>query len=90
MSWLSRSILLAGLVAGGAALSPAQAAPASAGLMLAAPAVSSDLLQDVRYVTRCRPVTSVRRDRFGRPVRVTRERCQRVWVGGPPPRVYRY
>ncbi|WP_338664071.1 hypothetical protein VQH23_02665 [Pararoseomonas sp. SCSIO 73927] len=83
MSWLSRSILLAGLVAGGAVLSPAQAAPASAAPMLAGPLAetSSDLLQEVRYVTRCRPRTVYRQDRFGRPVRVTREVCRRVWVG---------
>ncbi|MBP0491641.1 hypothetical protein [Roseomonas indoligenes] len=83
MSWLSRSILLAGLLAGGASLAPAHAAPVSGGLMLAGPsaATSSDLLQEVRYVNRCRPVTTFRRDRMGRPMRVTREVCRRVWVG---------
>ncbi|WP_424135798.1 hypothetical protein [Roseomonas chloroacetimidivorans] len=77
-----RSILMAGLLAGGAALAPAQAAP-TVGLMPAGPAAAapSSLLQEVRWVQRCRPVVVHRRDRFGRPVRVERSQCRRVWVG---------
>jgi len=81
---LSRLALVACLMGGLGALAPsAQAAPVSAAPMLGA-AVSGlhdGLVEDVRYVTRCRPVVVHRRDRFGRPVRVQRERCQRVWVG---------
>ncbi|MFH5924307.1 hypothetical protein [Roseomonas xinghualingensis] len=91
MSWLSRFALLASLTAGiGGVPSMAQAAPASAAPMLGAAAIApdTDLLQDVRWVNRCRMVTERRRDRYGRPVRVERERCRRVWVG--PPRHRRY
>jgi hypothetical protein len=72
---------------GGAMLSrPAAAAPALGPVLgmtsgLAAP------VEDVRWVNRCRPQTVHRRDRAGRPVRVTREVCRRVWVG-PPRRGY--
>jgi hypothetical protein len=57
----------------------------------AAAGTREGLLQDVRYVNRCRPVIVHSRDRFGRPVRVQREQCRRVWVGrrGPPPVAYR-
>jgi hypothetical protein len=41
----------------------------------------ADMLQDVRWVQRCRPVIVHRRDRAGRPVRVERQQCRRVWVG---------
>ena len=81
---LSRLALAACLAGGLGALAPsAQAAPVSAAPMLGAAVAGLDdgLLEDVRYVTRCRPVVVHRRDRFGRPVRIQRERCQRVWVG---------
>ncbi|HEY8610891.1 MAG TPA: hypothetical protein VIL69_06305 [Roseomonas sp.] len=83
MSWFTRIALVAGLAAGmGGLSSVAQAAPASAGPMLGAAMVGSEagLLQEVRWVQRCRPVVVHRRDRYGRPVRVERERCRRVWV----------
>jgi len=78
---LSRLALLAGLAAGlGGLAAPAQALPA-AGAVPAMAAASPDLLQEVRWANRCRPVSVYRQDRFGRPVRVVRERCRRVWVG---------
>jgi len=51
--------------------------------MMGAALASQDtgLLEDVRYVTRCRPVVITRRDRMGRPIQVRREQCRRVWVG---------
>lgn len=81
---LSRLALAAFLAGGLGALVPsAQAAVVSAAPMLGTAVAGLDegLLEDVRYVTRCRPVVVHRRDRFGRPVRVQRERCRRVWVG---------
>ena len=81
---LSRLALAACLAAGLGALAPsAQAAPVSAAPILgnALAGLGAGLVEDVRYVTRCRPVVVHRRDRFGRPVRVQRERCRRVWVG---------
>lgn len=84
MSRLSRLALLLGLMAGmGGLSSAAQAAPASAAPAMALPLAGAgpDLLQEVRWATRCRPVVVHRRDRHGRPVRVERERCRRVWVG---------
>ncbi|WP_245215921.1 hypothetical protein [Pararoseomonas baculiformis] len=94
MSWLSRFALVAGLAAGIGGFSPAvQAAPASAAPMMGAAMLAqadSGLLQDVRWVNRCRPVVVHRRDRYGRPVRVERERCRRVWVGPPRGARHRY
>jgi alkylated DNA repair dioxygenase AlkB len=90
MSWLSRFALIAGLAAGMGGLSAAaQAAPASAAPMLGVATLGSqaDMLQEVRWVQRCRPVVVHRRDRRGRPVRVERQQCRRVWVG-PPRRGY--
>ena len=81
---LSRFALVPWLVAGLGVLAPAaQAAPVSAAPMIGAALSGMDagLLEDVRYVTRCRPVVITRRDRMGRPVRVQREQCRRVWVG---------
>lgn len=82
MSWVSRIALVASLAAGIGGFSSAQAAPASAAPMIGA-SVGSDagMLQEVRWAQRCRPVIVHRRDRFGRPVRVQREQCRRVWVG---------
>ncbi|MFC7738026.1 hypothetical protein ACFQX4_19815 [Roseomonas sp. GCM10028921] len=81
MSRLSHLALLLGLMAGMGGLS--SAAPASAAPAIASPLAGAgpDLLQEVRWATRCRPVVVHRRDRYGRPVRVERERCRRVWVG---------
>jgi alkylated DNA repair dioxygenase AlkB len=84
MSWLPRFALIAGLAAGiGGISATAQAAPASAAPMLGAATVGAqaDMLQEVRWVQRCRPVIVHRRDRYGRPVRVERQQCRRVWVG---------
>ena len=84
MNRLSHLALAAGLALGLGALAPAaQAAPASAAPMIGAALGGADtgLLQDVRYVTRCRPQVVYRRDRRGRPVQVRREVCRRVWVG---------
>jgi hypothetical protein len=86
MSWISRFALVAGLAAGMGGLSTAaQAAPASAAPMLGAAMVAprEGLMQEVRWVNRCRPVVVYRRDRYGRPVRVQREQCRRIWVGPP-------
>lgn len=82
MVHLARLALLAGLAVLGASPS-AQAAPAAAAPMIGAAVAGLDagLLEDVRYVTRCHPVVINRRDRYGRPVQVRRERCRRVWVG---------
>jgi hypothetical protein len=38
-------------------------------------------IEAVRWAQRCRPQTVMRRDRHGRPMRVTREVCRRIWVG---------
>lgn len=89
MSLLPRFALVAGLAAGLAGFSAAaQAAPISAAPISAAPIMGTamlgsdaGLLQEVRWAQRCRPVTVRRRDRFGRPVRVDRQECRRVWVG---------
>jgi len=86
MAWFPRFALLTGLAAGLGGLSaPAQALPAgTVPAMVAAQAelnAGSGLLQDVRWANRCRPVSVYRQDRYGRPVRVVRERCRRVWVG---------
>jgi len=91
---LTRLTLAAGLALGLGALAPAaRAAPASAAPILAVlPAPdASGMLQEVRYVNRCRPQRTERRDRFGRRVVVHREVCRRVWVGrGGPRDRYRY
>ena len=86
MTRLARIAILAAMTlgAGGAA----QAAPPSAAPHLGAVSADASLLQDVRYVTQCRPVVVNRYDRRGRPVQVTRSVCQRVWVGRG--RGYRY
>ena len=84
MSRLSRLALLLGLMAGmGGLSSAAPAAPALAAPAMALPLAGTGpgLLQEVRWATRCRPVVVHLRDRYGRPVRVGRERCRRVWVG---------
>ncbi len=83
MTPISRLALLAGLAAGIAGFAPqARALPAAGALpAMAAAQAEAGLLEEVRWVNRCRPVSVYRQDRFGRPVRVVRERCRRVWVG---------
>ncbi|WP_043830723.1 hypothetical protein [Muricoccus aerilatus] len=85
MNRLSHLVLAAGLALGLGALAPvAHAAPAAAAPMIGAAlgGANTSLLEDVRYVTRCRPAVVYRRDRRGRPVQVRREVCRRVWVAG--------
>lgn len=81
MTRLARTALVAAIALGGAFGS---AGTASAAMPSAAPlaASGSSLLEDVRYVQRCRPVIVNRYDRFGRPVQVRRNVCRQVWVGG--------
>ncbi|WP_376087317.1 hypothetical protein ACE7GA_13770 [Roseomonas sp. CCTCC AB2023176] len=91
MTRLTRTALAAALALGGAlgATGTATAAMPSAAPLAGIAAADATLLEDVRYVTRCRPVTVVRRDRFGRPVSVSRNVCRQVWVGrGRPYRGY--
>ena len=80
MTRFARTALVAALGLGAAGA--AQAAPPSAAPMLGAAIQETSPLEEVRYVTRCRPVYVDRYDRFGRPVRVSRNVCRRVWVGG--------
>lgn len=90
MTRFARHALVAALALGGAL---GGTGAASAAMPSAAPAIGAGavapLLQEVRYVNRCRPVTAYRRDRFGRPVTVTRNVCRQVWVPGPGRRPYR-
>lgn len=82
MTRLARTALAAVALGGALGMSgTASAAMPSAAPMLGA-APEASLLEEVRYVTRCRPVIINRSDRFGRPVQVRREVCRRVWVGG--------
>ena len=88
MTRLASTAFIAALALGGVLAGPGTA---SAAMPSAAPiagaasdaASGASLLEDVRYVNRCGPVTSYRRDRFGRPVAVTRNVCRQVWVPGP-------
>lgn len=83
MIHLPRLALLAGLAAALGASPAARAAPVAAAPMIGAAVagLGAGLVEDVRYVNRCRPVVINRRDRYGRPVQVRRERCRRVWIG---------
>ncbi|WP_426956534.1 hypothetical protein [Muricoccus radiodurans] len=82
MPTLPRLALVAALALGAPLFAgSASAAPASAAPMIGAAVADQSLVEDVRYVTRCRPRIVSRRDRFGRPVTVRREVCRRVWVG---------
>lgn len=80
-SFLSSCTLAAALGLGGLAFAqPAAAAPAALSVQSGAGA-SSAPVETVRWARRCRPQVVTRRDRRGHRVRVTREVCQRVWVG---------
>lgn len=81
--FLASCSLAAALGLGGLAVAqPAAAAPV-AGPIVGASLDHTAPIQEVRWTQRCRPQTVMRRDRHGRPVRVTREVCRRVWVGPP-------
>jgi ABC-type sugar transport system substrate-binding protein len=80
MKILSSMALAATIALGCAALAgPAAAAPVP-GVVAGMTAGTGAPVEDVRWVNRCRPQTVARRNRYGRPVRVTREVCRRVWI----------
>jgi hypothetical protein len=80
MKILSSMALAATIALGCTALArPAAAAPVP-GVVAGMTAGTGAPVEDVRWVNRCRPQSVMRRDRYGRPVRMTREVCRRVWI----------